>query len=70
MTEKQQALLTVAEAFLARGADIQYDQRSMDRVLELTPPAAQAAAPGGGNKPVHPLSGLLRLCLRPVSPGL
>lgn len=37
MTEKQQALLTVAEAFLARGAHIQYDQRSMDRVLELTP---------------------------------
>lgn len=37
MNLKQQALLTMAEAFLARGANIQYDQRSMDRVLELTP---------------------------------
>ena len=37
MNRKQQALYTVAKAFLARGAHIQYDQRSMDRVLELTP---------------------------------
>ena len=31
------ALLSAAEAFLARGDAIQYDQRSMDRVVQITP---------------------------------
>lgn len=37
MIEKQQALLTVARAYYDRESYVQYDQRSMDRVLELTP---------------------------------
>jgi len=37
MNEKQKALLSVARAYIERGSYIQYDQRSMDRVLELTP---------------------------------
>ena len=35
--EQQEILLAVTDAFLRRGAYVQYDQRSMDRVLELTP---------------------------------
>ena len=35
--EKQEILLAMADAYLRRGRYIQYDQRSMDRVLELTP---------------------------------
>ena len=34
---KQQAVLTVAKAFYDRGKYTQYDQRSMDRVIQLTP---------------------------------
>ena len=34
---KQQALLTVAKAYYDRGKYTQYDQRSMDRVIQLTP---------------------------------
>lgn len=34
---KQQALLTVAKAYYDRGKYAQYDQRSMDRVIQLTP---------------------------------
>ena len=37
LTEKQRALLAVARAYYDRGKYVQYDQRSMDRVLELTP---------------------------------
>ena len=35
--EQQEILLAVADAFLRLGAYVQYDQRSMDRMLELTP---------------------------------
>ena len=35
--QKQQAILTVAKAFYDRGVCVQYDQRSMDRKLQLTP---------------------------------
>lgn len=37
LNEKQKALLAVARAYYDRGKYVQYDQRSMDRVLELTP---------------------------------
>lgn len=33
----RQALLETAMAYLVRGAAVQYDQRSMDRILQLTP---------------------------------
>lgn len=39
------ALLAVAEAFLARGNSIQYDQRSMDRVVQITPRRDKLAPP-------------------------
>lgn len=35
--EKTDALMTVVKAYLARGKNLQYDQRSMDRVIQLTP---------------------------------
>lgn len=34
---KREALLAVAQAYYDRGDHLQYDQRSMDRVLQLTP---------------------------------
>lgn len=37
LEQKRQAVLTVAKAFYDRGKYAQYDQRSMDRVLQLTP---------------------------------
>ena len=43
---KRQAVLTVAKAYYDRGKYTQYDQRSMDRVLQLTPRSAEASAPG------------------------
>ena len=48
MTELQQktaALMAAAEAFLARGEAIQYDQLSMDRLLRVTPRHDRYAAP-------------------------
>lgn len=39
------ALLTAAETFLSRGSAIQYDQRSMDRILRVTPRRNKLAAP-------------------------
>lgn len=39
------ALLAAAEAFLARGNSIQYDQRSMDRVVQITPRRDKLATP-------------------------
>ena len=35
--EKLDALMTVVKAYLERGKNLQYDQRSMDRVIQLTP---------------------------------
>ena len=35
--EKTEALMTVVKAYIARGVRLQYDQRSMDRVIQLTP---------------------------------
>lgn len=40
-----EALLAAAEAFLARGSAIQYDQRSMDRILRVTPRRNKLATP-------------------------
>ena len=37
MEQKQQAVLTVAKAFYDRGIHTQYDQRSMDRLVQVTP---------------------------------
>ena len=34
---KLDALMAVVSAYLKRGYDLQYDQRSMDRILQLTP---------------------------------
>lgn len=39
------SLLSAAEAFLARGDAIQYDQRSMDRVVQITPRRDKLAPP-------------------------
>lgn len=49
MNEKQKALLSVARAYIERGSYIQYDQRSMDRVLELTPRCRKRLPPEAGN---------------------
>lgn len=49
MNNKQQALLTVARAYLDRGSCIQYDQRSMDRVLQLTPRRRKRLPPEAAN---------------------
>ena len=35
MEQKREALLTVAKAFLDRGVYSQYDQRSMDRLIQV-----------------------------------
>ena len=47
--EKQQAVLTVAKAFYDRGTYTQYDQRSMDRLLQLTPRRRKRLPPEAGN---------------------
>lgn len=49
MEQKQQAVLTVAKAFYDRGMYTQYDQRSMDRVLQLTPRRRKRLPPEAGN---------------------
>ena len=46
---KQDILIAVAEAYLRRGAYTQYDQRSMDRVLELTPRRRKYLPPESAN---------------------
>lgn len=47
--QKRQAVLTVARAFYDRGRYTQYDQRSMDRVLQLTPRRRKYLPPEAGN---------------------
>lgn len=47
--QKRQAVLTVAKAFYDRGQYTQYDQRSMDRVLQLTPRRRKRLPPECGN---------------------
>ena len=49
MEQKQQAVLTVARAFYDRGRFTQYDQRSMDLVLQLTPRRRKYLPPEAGN---------------------
>lgn len=44
-SQKAAGLLAAAEAFLARGASIQYDQLSMDRLLRVTPRHSRCASP-------------------------
>ena len=46
---KQQALLAMARAYYDRGVCLQYDQRSMDRVLELTPRRRKRLPPEAAN---------------------
>ena len=47
--QKRQAVLTVAKAFYDRESFCQYDQRSMDRVLQLTPRRRKRLPPEAGN---------------------
>ena len=47
--KKLEILLAVTDAFLRRGRYIQYDQRSMDRVLELTPRRRKYLPPESAN---------------------
>lgn len=49
MEQKQQAVLTVAKAFYDRGVYTQYDQRSMDRLIQATPRRRKYLPPEGGN---------------------
>lgn len=49
MEQKQQAALTVAKAFLDRGVYTQYDQRSMDRLIQATPRRRKFLPPECGN---------------------
>ena len=49
LTEKQQALVAVAKAFYDRAEFTQYDQRSMDRLLQLTPRRRKRLPPEAGN---------------------
>lgn len=49
LTEKQQALVTVAKVFYDRAEFTQYDQRSMDRLLQLTPRRRKRLPPEAGN---------------------
>lgn len=49
IAQKQQAVLTVAKAFYDRGRHTQYDQRSMDRLLQLTPRRRKYMPPECGN---------------------
>ena len=36
-SQKANAILEIAKVFYNRGAYIQYDQRSLDRIVQLTP---------------------------------
>jgi len=49
MEQKQQAVLTVAYAFCDREAYTQYDQRSMDRLIQVTPRRRKYLPPEAGN---------------------
>ena len=49
MEQKREALLTVAKAFLDRGVYSQYDQRSMDRLIQVTPRRRKYLPPEAGN---------------------
>lgn len=49
MEQKQQALLTVVKAFYDRGSYTQYDQRSMDRLIQATPRRRKYLPPEAGN---------------------
>ena len=49
MQQKQQALLTVVKAFYDRGVYTQYDQRSMDRLIQATPRRRKYLPPEAGN---------------------
>ena len=63
-SQKAAGLLAAAEAFLARGASIQYDQLSMDRLFR----GGHRPAPAfSGLRPVCPLC--LLHCLRPGAGG-
>ena len=47
--QKREALLTVAKAFYDRGVCTQYDQRSMDRLIQATPRRRKYLPPEAGN---------------------
>ena len=47
--QKQQAVLTVAKAFYDRGVYTQYDQRSMDRLIQVSPRRRKYMPPECGN---------------------
>ena len=49
IAQKQQAVLTVAKAFYDRGVYTQYDQRSMDRLIQATPRRRKYLPPEAGN---------------------
>ena len=49
MEQKRQAVLTVARAFCDREVYTQYDQRSMDRLLQMTPRRRKYLPPEAGN---------------------
>ena len=49
MEQKRQALLTVVKAFYDRGVYTQYDQRSMDRLIQATPRRRKYLPPEAGN---------------------
>lgn len=49
MEQKQNALITVARAFYDRESFVQYDQRSMDRFVQLTPRRRKYLLPEAGN---------------------
>ena len=49
MEQKREALQTVVKAFLDRGVYTQYDQRSMDRLIQATPRRRKYLPPEAGN---------------------
>ena len=49
LTLKQQVVLALARAYYDREQYVQYDQRSMDRVLELTPRRRKRLPPESAN---------------------
>ena len=65
MDVKTEALLAVAKAYHARGKFLQYDQRSMDRVLQLTPRPRKNLPPEAateGNTTYLDCSGFVNAC--------
>ena len=60
--QQQSAVIAVAQAYLARGPAIQYDQLSMDRLLRITPRRNRFAPPeAASSRPNMPASGRWRL---------